>query len=119
MYLLFQQQYSIGYGLWISARDKIDFTPYRYNMTLEEMYYDEKQDVDYSKNSSIGAISNLFAKTQANFTSCKDDRKRTVGEIAGGLFSPMFLKQFFFGKEQSDQSHWWSSVIQGIFDNLW
>ena len=89
-------------------------------MTLEEMYNDEHQDVGYPTNSSVGAIHNLFSKTQANITSCnEDDRKRTVGEIVGSLFSPVFLKQFVFGREQRNQSHWWSSVIQGIFDNLW
>ena len=84
------------------------------------MYNDEHKVMGYPTNSSVGAIHNLFSNTQANITSCnEDDRKRTVGEIVGSLFSPVFLKQFVFGRERRDQSDWWRSVIQGIFDNLW
>jgi hypothetical protein len=108
---------SIGYGLWINARDKIQFTPYRYNMTLEELY-NGQNDAPTQTEESIDGLDYLHSSKTQRVTSCDADSKRTVGDIVGELFSPTFLKQTFI-KPRGGCSHWWNCIIQGVFDLFW
>lgn len=86
-------------------------------MTLEELHdkgNDNLNQADFSE-----SLGNLFSpKVQLDATSC-DKTKWTVGEIAGHLFSPIFLKQIMFGVDDADCPHWWNCMVKGVFDSLW
>ena len=111
---------SIGYGLWVNANDKIQFTPYQYNLTLEDLY-DEQNRSRVDNEQSNRALNFLFSNSRmANLTSCDGfGAKHTVGDIANYLFSPIFAKQFVFVKEDRNPLHWWESIIHRVFGNLW
>jgi hypothetical protein len=113
---------SIGFGLWVNAKDRIQFTRYNHKMSLEELLFYEEPESAGQNESSLEAWHNFFfnAETRTNFTDCDEvDVQHTVGRIAGDLFSPMFLKQFVFKKGNVHNSHWWRSMIQGVFHTLW
>lgn len=84
-------------------------------MTLEELQQD---DAPKQTDMSMDALDYLFSSKTQTVTSCDADSKRTVGNIAADLFSPIFLKQAFT-KEVGSCSHWWNCIIQGVFGLLW
>lgn len=92
-------------------------------MTLEELIGEQNDIVDSNENEfSSDTIKQWFSfDKQHNVTSCKDgnQKKRTVGEIVGDLFSHVIFRQFALSGEQNGWSHWWRSIIQGIFSILW
>ena len=96
---------SIGYGLYTNANQRMFFPSYKRNVTLEELSGD--QDL-YNTNDS------RWCESDNN-----NGGKISIGGFAKALnwipFSMLF--SLISGKRKS--RHWWTSIIERIFDIAW
>ena len=96
---------SIGYGLYANANQRMFFPSYKRNVTLGEIsgYQDP-----YNTND------NRWCESDNN------GRKISIGGFTKALHWIPFSMLFSFmshGKRKS--SHWWTSIIERIFDIVW
>ena len=95
---------SIGYGLWVNANQRMFFPSYKRNVTLEEL--SGYQDV-YNTNDSRWCESD------------NNKRKISIGGFANALHWIPFTMLFSIASGKRKSSHWWTSIIERIFDIVW
>ena len=95
---------SIGYGLYINANQRMFFPSYNRNVSLEELSW--YQDLYHTNDSRW----------------CKSDdngEKISIGRFANVLHWIPFSIIFSFKSGKGKSSHWWTSIIEKIFDVVW
>lgn len=96
---------TIGYAISNNDKDKIQYTKYKKDLMLEDL-------LDM-KSSSVEAVD----KGE------EVDKMRSIGQIVEHLSSMSFLKQYILGPQgqgilQSHSLHWWTWLIDCIFDSI-
>jgi hypothetical protein len=96
---------TIGYAISSNDKDKIQYTKYKKDLMLEDL-------LDLTS-SSVEAVD----KGE------EVDKMRSIGQIVEHLSSMSFLKQYILGPQgqgilQSHSLHWWTWLIDCIFDSI-
>lgn len=98
---------TIGYAISNNDKDKIQYTKYKKDLMLEDL-------LDLTS-SSVEAVDEDKGE--------EVDKMRSIGQIVEHLTSMSFFKQYILGPQaqgnlQHTSSHWWTWLIDCIFDSI-
>ena len=94
----------IGYGLYTNANQKMFFPSYKRNVSLEEL--SDYQDL-YNTNDNRWCESD------------NSGRKISIGRFANALHWIPFSMLFSLINGKRKSRHWWTFIIERIFDIVW
>lgn len=93
----------IGYGLYTNANQRLFFPSYKRNVTLEELL----------------GYQDLYNTNGCDDESDINGRKISIGRFANALHWIPLTMLFSIASGERMSHHWWTSIIEKIFDIVW